>query len=800
MTEPTAPTQPSQPHQPGGDSPVPDAEAVAAMLALSPAEVVAALTLEEKASLTSGSSFWFTEGVPRAGIPKLLLTDGPHGVRKQRAGASELGLGDSVPATCFPPAVALGSTFDAELVERIGVALGEEAAAEGVGVLLGPGINIKRTPLCGRNFEYLSEDPLVAGVLGAALVKGLQSQGIGASVKHFAANNQETDRMRVSADVDERPLREIYLRAFQRVVAEAHPWTIMCSYNRINGTYASQHPWLLTSVLRDEWGYDGLVMSDWGAVDDRVAGVAAGLDLEMPSSDGRTDAELVAAVRAGRLDEAVLDVAATRVVDLVQKAVRREGTAGGAVVDYDVDAHHALAREAAARSVVLLENDGILPLPLDASVAVIGAFATQPRYQGAGSSLINPTRLDRALDGIVGYAGQASVTYAAGFVLDAPGPRSGDESSAEANAEVTEASLVEEAVAAAAVADVAVLFLGLPAERESEGFDRPDLELPADQLALLDAVADANPRVVVVLSHGGVVRLADVALRAAAVVEGWLLGQAGGSAVADVLYGVVNPSGRLAETIPHRLADTPAHLGFPGERGHVRYGEGVFVGYRWYDARELDVAYPFGHGLSYTTFTYADLTVSHDDDGLTVGLTVTNNGERDGTEVVQVYAGRPESQLARAPRELVAFAAVHLAAGEARPVVLRVARHDLAHWDVGVGSWVLEGGPVTVEVGASSRDIRLRETVTVDGDDVRTPLSLQTSVVEVLAHPGAAAALRRMMGGPTGEAPSLLDDADLLTLVGSAPIGRIVGFPGTGVTPTEVAQLFDRLNGERGQR
>ncbi len=688
--------------------------------------------------------------------------------------------------------MALGSTFDPELVERVGIALGEEAAAEDVGVLLGPGINIKRSPLCGRNFEYLSEDPLVSGVLGAALVRGLQSQGVGASVKHFAANNQETDRMRVSADVDERPLREIYLRAFQRVVTEARPWTLMCSYNKINGTYASQHPWLLTSVLRDEWGHDGLVMSDWGAVDDRVAGVAAGLDLEMPSSDGRTDAELVSAVRDGRLDEAVLDVAATRVVDLVQKAVRRDGFGGDDGAGYDVDAHHDLAREAAARSIVLLDNDGILPLAPSATVAVIGAFAAHPRYQGAGSSLINPTRLDRALDGIVAYAGQASVTYAAGFVLGDAGTRSADDDASE--------PLVAEAVAAAAAADVVVLFLGLPAERESEGFDRPDLELPDDQLALLDAVVEANPRVVAVLSNGGVIRLGDVTGRVAAVLEGWLLGQAGGSAVADVLYGAVNPSGRLAETIPHRLADTAAHLGFPGERGHVRYGEGVFVGYRWFDAREMDVAYPFGHGLSYTTFGYADLTAAADDEGLTVTVSVTNTGERDGTEVVQVYAGRPESQLARAPRELAAFACVHLAAGESREVVLRVARADLTHWDVGVGAWVLEGGPLAVEVGASSRDIRLRHLLTVKGDDLRVPLSLQTSVVDVLADAEAAAALRQAMGGPSGTAPSLLDDAEMLTLLGSAPIGRVVGFPGTGVSPADVAQLFDRLNVERGQQ
>jgi len=774
--------------------PAPPAAAdLEAMLADTPEGVVTRLTLEEKASLTSGSSFWFTQAVPRAGIPEVMLTDGPHGVRKQREGGDQLGLADSVPATCFPPAVALGSTFDPELLERVGVALGEEAVAQDVGVLLGPGINIKRSPLCGRNFEYLSEDPLVSGVLGAALVRGLQSQGVGASLKHFAANNQETDRMRVSADVDERPLREIYLRGFQRVVKDAEPWTLMCSYNKVNGTYASQNRWLLTDVLRGEWGFTGLVMSDWGAVDDRVAGVAAGLDLEMPSSEGRTDAEIVAAVREGRLEESVLDVAATRVVDLVQKALRRHGSTTEAISDAgargaDVDAHHALAREVAARSIVLLENDGILPLDPSTRVAVIGAFATQPRYQGAGSSLINPTRLDTALDGLREHATEDHLTYAAGFLLgDAGSDSDADTGLVTPGAE----ALREEAVAVAASSDVAVLFLGLPAELESEGFDRDDIDLPADQLALLDAVAAANPRTVVVLSNGGVVRLGAVADRAAAVVEGWLLGQAGGTAVADVLYGAVNPSGRLAETIPHRLQDSPAYLDFPGEHGHVRYGEGVFVGYRWYDARDLDVAYPFGHGLSYTTFAYSDLSVTAHAGGLTVSVTLANTGTRDGREVVQVYTSPASSQVSRPPRELTSFASVALAAGERRVVELNVRREDLAHWDVRTGAWVVEGGPYAVELGASSRDLRLAVTVSILGDEVRLPLSLDSTMREVMADDEAAEIVRPGLS-------RFLDDPDMLTLLGSAPVGRILGFPGTGVVPAEVGLRLERLNAERG--
>ncbi|HEU4997790.1 MAG TPA: glycoside hydrolase family 3 C-terminal domain-containing protein [Lapillicoccus sp.] len=722
-----------------------------------------ALTLEEKASLTSGANFWHTKSAP--GVPSILLTDGPHGVRKQAGAGDHVGLHDSVPATCFPPAVALGSTWDPELVERVGVALGEEAQAEGVGVLLGPGINIKRSPLCGRNFEYLSEDPLVSGVLGAALVRGLQSQGVGASLKHFAANNQETDRLRVSADVDERPLREIYLRGFQRVVQAAHPWTVMCSYNRVNGVYASEHPWLLTTVLRDEWGFDGLVMSDWGAVNDRVAGVQAGLDLEMPASGGRTDAQLVAAVRDGELDQAYLDQAAGRVADLVERVLagRRPDA------QYDVDAHHALAREAAAAAVVLLRNEnGVLPLAPDTSVAVVGEFARTPRYQGAGSSMVNPTRLDNALDAIRSTAA-GDVMFAPGFNLDGR----------------PDADLVAEAVAAAAAADVAVVFLGLPDAYESEGFDRTDIELPTDQTALLDAVVAANPRTVVVLANGGVVRVAGFADRVPALLEGWLLGQAGGSAVADVLYGAVNPSGRLAETVPVRLQDTPAYLDFPGEHGHVRYGEGLFVGYRWYDARDVAVSFPFGHGLSYTTFDYSGLSVTAQDGGLVAEVTVTNTGDRDGHEVVQVYASVPGSSVVRPVRELVAFRRVGVPAGESVTIQLPVTRDDLAYYDVRVARWVVEGGDYVVEVGASSRDLRATATVSIVGDEVSRPVTADTPIAEALEHPTIGPAVRSALGAFLGG-----EGEDLLKVVGSFPLARIASFPGVDVAPERLDEIL----------
>jgi len=744
------------------------------------------LTLEEKASLTSGADFWTTKAIERLGVPSIMVTDGPHGLRKQAGASDHLGIADSVPATCFPPAVGIGSSFDPELIERVGAAIGVEAAIEDVAVVLGPGINIKRSPLCGRNFEYFSEDPIVSGVLGAASVRGIQSQGVGTSLKHFAANNQEHDRMRSSSDVDPRPLREIYLRGFERVVKDAAPWTVMCSYNKLNGVWTSEDPWLLTSVLRDEWGFDGLVVSDWGAVNDRIAGIAAGLDLEMPASGGRTDAQLVAAVQAGELDEKVLDVAASRALQLVRRAGERPVVAG----PLDVDAHHALAREAASRSIVLLKNEGgILPLAPSQKVAVIGAFATEPRFQGAGSSLINPTRVDAALDALREVGGDA-VSYAPGFAVKggaiAASGRSADD-------------LRDEAVAAASAAEVAVVFLGLPASQESEGFDREHIDLPAEQLAVLDAVVAANPNTVVVLSNGGVVAL-PFADRVPAIVETWLLGQAGGGAVADVLYGAVNPSGKLTETVPVRLEDNPSYGNFPGEFGHVRYGEGLLVGYRCYDAKDLQVTYPFGHGLSYTTFAYGDATASVRDGDIVVTLEVTNTGDRDGREIVQAYTSLPGSLVQRAPRELKAFASVAVAAGETVAVELVIRREDLAYWDVRVDRFVVEGGEYVIEVGASSRDIRSSAAVGLEGDAVRLPLDMNSSIGEVMAHPFAGPIVQQALAGlaePQDAAgASMMEGDGMEKMMASFPIGRIVGFPGIPVTREQIEQLIAGANAQ----
>jgi beta-glucosidase len=747
------------------------------------------LTLEEKAALCLGSDFWHTAPVPRLGIPAITLSDGPHGLRRQPEQGDHVGISGSLPATCFPTASALGSSFDPELVRRIGEALGEEARAQDVQVVLGPGINIKRSPLCGRNFEYFSEDPLVSGVLGAALVAGVQSRGVGASVKHYAANNQETDRLRVSAGVDERTLREIYLPGFERVVTQARPWTVMCAYNKVNGTYASEHTWLLTDVLRGEWGFDGLVVSDWGAVHDRVAALAAGLDLEMPPDLGVSDAAIVAAVRSGALDEELLDRAADRVLRLVERARAGAAASDGGPPAFDADAHHALARAAAAECAVLLKNeDALLPLQPAAgeTIAVIGEFARTARFQGAGSSQVNPTRVDVALDALRAAApGGVEVTFAAGFGI---------------GSSESDAALAEEAVALAARADTVVAFLGLPAADESEGFDRAHIDLPANQTALLERLAGANPRVVVVLANGSAVRLSTWEQHARAVLESWLAGQAAGAAVADLLLGAANPSGRLAETLPLRLEDTPSYLNFPGEEGHVRYGEGIFVGYRGYDALERAVSYPFGHGLSYTRFAYADLDVQVTGDAevgdlaVAVSCRISNTGQRRGKEVAQLYVGDPAASVARPPRELKSFAKVDLAPGDSETVTFRLDARDLSYWSGGASGWVLEPGQFALAVGASSRDLRLTTTIDVPGPPLRVTLDGMATLQEWLADPAGSALLREVIGtDEAGRPRGILANEELLAVIGNFPISTLAAFTGLGLEHATVDALLGRL-------
>ena len=520
-----------------------------------------------------------------------MCSDGPHGLRAQVEGYDHGGLLASVPATCFPTASAIASSWDVEVIREVGAAIAREARHWNVSVVLGPGINMKRSPLCGRNFEYFSEDPYLAGELGLALVEGVQSQGVGTSVKHFAANNQEDDRLRVSSDVDERTLREIYLPAFERIAKAGAPWTVMCGYNKVNGVYCSEHHWLLTEVLRDEWGWDGVVVSDWGAVHDRVAALRGGLDWEMPPDLERSPAAVEEAIRSGELEPDVLDTSVRRMLALIARGAAVHETDD----DADLDAHHALARRAAAASIVLLKNDGnVLPLAAEGSVAVIGEFARTPRFQGAGSSQVNPTQVDVLLDELTTLLGEHRVTFGAGYGIE-------DTSNDDA--------LLGEAVALAGDADVVVCVLGLPASYESEGYDRTHIELPANQSRLLTAVLGANPNVVVVLVNGSVVRISDWADSVPAIVECWLGGQAAGGAIAEVLTGVTEPGGRLAETIPIQLSDVPSTINFPGDSQHVRYGEGLFIGYRAHDRLGQEVTFPFGHGLSYTTFELSDLAV-----------------------------------------------------------------------------------------------------------------------------------------------------------------------------------------------
>lgn len=649
--------------------------------------LIAQMTLEEKAALCTGAGPWTTTPVERLGIPQMTVADGPHGVRRLEDLHSLVTA--SLPATCFPTAACMAATWDVDLIHEVGQAIADECIALNVDVILGPGVNIKRTPLCGRNFEYYSEDPFLAGEMAVGFIRGVQSRGVGTSLKHFAANNQEYQRSTINAEVDERTLREIYLPAFEAAVKEAGPWTVMCSYNRLNGTFTSQNDWLLTRVLKREWGFEGLVVSDWGAVHDRVKAMQAGLDLEMPGPRPRRVQAVVDAVRSSALDESQLDESVRRILEIVFKAA--ESPKGGT---FDIDRHHALARRVAAEGIVLLKNDGVLPLKIPGRIAVIGRSAKVAYYQGGGSSHINPTRLDSPYEELQKLAGDSILTYSEGY----PEGDSYDQ------------ALIDAAVEAARSAQVALLYIALPDSKESEGYDRADLELTSPQVALINAVAAAQPQTVVVLNSGAPVVMSEWIDRAAAVIEAWMMGQAGGGAIADVLFGVVNPSGKLAETFPLRLVDTPAYINYPGEGGVVRYGEGIFVGYRYYDTRKMPVLLPFGHGLSYTTFEYRNPRLSsqsfRDVDGLTVSVDVTNTGDLAGKEVVQVYIHDRKSKLARPPKELKCFAKVDLKPGETKTVTMTLDFRAFAYYHPAYGQWVTEDGEFDILIGASSADIR----------------------------------------------------------------------------------------------
>ncbi|WP_018761168.1 glycoside hydrolase family 3 C-terminal domain-containing protein [Arthrobacter sp. 135MFCol5.1] len=734
------------------------------------------LSLEQKASLLSGANFWQTKELPDAGIPAVVLTDGPHGIRRQLAGEDHLGLHHSEPSTCFPPAVAVGSSWNPVVARKLGAGVGKEGRRLGVSVALGPGVNIKRSPLCGRNFEYYSEDPLLSGILGAAHVTGLQTEGVGASVKHFAANNQETERMRVSVEVDERTLREIYLPAFERIVKEARPATVMCSYNKINGVYASENRWLLTELLRDEWGFEGAVVSDWGAVSNRVAALKAGLDLDMPGNGGTSDREIVEAVKNGTLDIEDVDRAVSRVLSLTHNSVASQG-------HNDVEDSHHLAHELARECIVLLKNDGpALPLAANSRIAVIGHFAAEPRYQGGGSSHINATREESALESIREHAARlgAEVTYSPGFTASDLAPE--------------QAALMGAAVEAAGASDMAIVFAGLSEQDESEGFDRSHLDLPAHQVRAIRAVAQAAPKTVVVLSHGGVVSLEGWHDDVDAIVEGWLLGQAGGAAIADVLFGVVNPSGHLAETIPLRLQDNPSWLNFPGEQQHVRYGEGVFVGYRYYTSAEVPVRYHFGHGLSYTKFRTDGLDVEVTGPSTACArVTVTNTGSLAGRHVIQLYVATTAGPVKRPARELRAFTKIDLGPGQTSTVELKLDHRSFAYYDQPLGRWLVAPGDYAIQIGVNAGTVETETTVSLVGDTIARELSMDSPVGEWFGHPVVGPVLLKGITASMSEEQALSAAAnqDSMRMVESLPMKQFVGFLGGALPPEALDQLLE---------
>lgn len=768
-------------------------------------KLVNELTLEEKASLCSGADFWHTEAIDRLNIPAAMVSDGPHGIRKQENLADHMGVAESIKAIGFPTASAMACSFDRDLLHKVGDALGEECVAEDLAVLLGPGINMKRSPICGRNFEYYSEDPVVAGELGAAFVNGVQEHGVGTSLKHFAANNQEWRRMSISAEIDERTLREIYLAAFETVVKKAQPWTIMCSYNRINGVYSCENDWLLNKVLRDEWGFEGLVMTDWGAMDERVPSLKAGLDLEMPDCHGETDKLIVKAVQSGELEESVLDTAVERILTMVDKYLTaRKDIDPASMVHplpssvergYDVAAHHALARTTAEQSAVLLKNEDILPLQKDKKIAFIGEFAKVPRIQGGGSSHINNTSVESALD-----AAGDSVSYAQGFHIDE---------------ETTDETLLQEAITLAKGSDVAVIFAGLPDSFESEGFDRTHLNMPANQNELIARISEVQPNVVVVLHSGSPIAMPWLD-KVAGVLQMYLAGQASGGAAVNLLFGDATPCGKLAETFPLHLEDNPSYLNFPGNREKVCYQEGVFIGYRYYDKKKMDVLFPFGYGLSYTDFTYsnmkvtvngknaADVDVIKETDEIIVSADITNTGNCDGAEIVQLYIKNPVVYEIRPEKELRDFAKVFLKAGETKTVTFTLNARAFSYYETRIHDWYAESGDYEILLASSSRDIRLQDTVSITGSK-KIPFVADYITtcedVELFAKDGSA--LDEMLRG-SGFAEATDHDGDdsmgsgtadmMKAMFTGTPLHSILSFSSEELTYEDIQNTIRKLN------
>lgn len=748
-------------------------------------ELISKMTLEEKAGVCSGLDFWHTKPVERLGVPSVMVSDGPHGLRKQDTAGDHLGINDSIKAVCMPAACATAASFDRELIAHMGEAIGDSCQHEELAVVLGPAVNIKRSPLCGRNFEYFSEDPYLAGEMSASYINGVQSRNVGTSIKHFAANNQEHRRMSSSSNVDERTLREIYFPAFEISVKKAQPWTVMCSYNRLNGTYASEHPWLLTDVLRGEWGFEGYVMSDWGAVSDRVAGVAAGMDLEMPGSGGINDKKIVEAVRSGKLDEAVVDQAVERILEITYRYLDNAKPE----TPWDQEADHQLSAQIAAECMVLLKNEGVLPLSKEDDIAFIGEFAKKPRFQGGGSSHINSFKITSAMDAAEGL----KVSYAQGYSVDKD--------------EATDA-MIAEAVAAAKAAKVAVVFAGLPDAYESEGYDRTHMAMPACQNKLIEAVAAANANTVVVLHNGSPVEMPWID-KVKGVLEAYLGGQAVGQAVVKILFGDVNPSGHLPETFPVKLSDNPSYLYYGGEGNEADYREGIFVGYRYYDKKDMEVLFPFGYGLSYTTFACSNLRLSAseitDQETLTATVTVTNTGTCAGKTVVQLYVGDKVSSVLRPVRELKGFEKVALAPGESKDISFVLYKRAFAYWNTELGDWHVETGEFTIEVGQSSRDIEVCGTVTVNSTvELKKHYTMDSIYMDILADPKAAQVVKPLLDGmmkafapgaddATDAAKEAVSDAMGMAMVQYMPLRGAMSFGG-GMTQEQMDALLAEMN------
>lgn len=751
-------------------------------------KIISQMTLEEKASLCSGLDFWNTKGIERLGIPSIMVTDGPHGLRKQAEGADHLGIYNSIPATCFPSAVGLASTWNKELIKQVGVALGEECQAENVGVLLGPGANIKRSPLCGRNFEYFSEDPYLSSQMAANHVKGVQSQGVGTSLKHFAANNQEHRRMSVDAIVDERTLREIYLASFEDVIKAAQPWTVMSAYNKVNGEYASENNYLLNDILKDEWGFEGFVVSDWGAINERVASLANGLELEMPSSFGIGEKKIVDAVNCGKLSVEKLDQAAERLLYIIFKAYDNQLENAA----YSKDAHHQLAREVASESMVMLQNEAsILPLKKEGTVAIIGGFAKQPRFQGGGSSHINPTKLESILEEIETVSGEkTNILFAQGYDI--------------ASDDVNE-SMVNEAKKIAERADTAVLFVGLPDRYESEGFDRKHLQMPENHVQLIEAIAEVQSNIVVVLSNGAPIEMPWIG-KVKGILEGYLGGQALGGAIADILFGDANPSGKLAETFPKVLSDNPSYLNFPGEGDKVEYKEGVFVGYRYYDAKNIEPLFPFGFGLSYTNFEYSNLSINKkeitDTDTVSISMNVKNTGSRAGKEIVQLYIKDVESSMTRPEKELKGFEKVELQPGEEKTVSFTLNKRSFAYYNVELKDWHVETGEFEILVGKSSKEIVLHDSMYVQSTTItQKPVHRNTLLGDIFTDPILAPIAKGLMEKALKDSPfgSMTEgDSDASEMMDAMlnymPLRALVNFSAGAFTEEMLSEIIGILN------